>query len=216
MIACTLDFSSLQNIIRMLWIPTELTPVKGWLSLAEQRALYALAFILDGPFLETGAWIGKSTSIIAKAIADSGRYKKFVTSELNPTLENFRPVGSGMGFFFPADSEICLGVATMESWKEEMEPVLSGPGGVVEQLAENLRELKLLDLVHIHAGDFAGVPRLPYSFIFSDIMHTPEEIRTGLPALREIIGGRQVLLAAHDWSSENEKLMRQVLPVEST
>ena|SRR5215469_8147866 len=211
--ACILDFQQLVSVIRLLWVPTELTPVPGWLTREEERTLYALAYILSGPFLEVGAWVGKSTSIIARAIRDSGQYKKFVTSELNPTLQNFRPVDSGMGFFLPADSDVCLGVATTKSWTEEMEPVLSQPDGVLGQLTTNLRNLDLLDLVDIRVGDFANVPKLNYRFIFSDIMHTPNEIRTGLTALREIIDGRGTILAAHDWKPENERLMRNAFPI---
>jgi hypothetical protein len=212
-VACTLDFKQLTNIVRMLWVPKDLTPVPGWLTYEEQRTLYALGYILSGPFLEIGAWVGKSTSIIAKAISDSGQYKKFVASELNPTLANFRRVGSGMGFFVPAESDVCLGVATMKSWTEEIEPILSQPGGVLGRLTANLNSLGLLDLVDIRVGEFSNVPRLDYRFIFSDIMHTPNEIRTGLPALRKIIGGRGVILAAHDWTPENEKFFRLAFPV---
>jgi hypothetical protein len=212
-VACTLDFKQLTSIVRTLWVPKDLTPVSGWLTSEEQRTLYALGFILSGPFLEIGAWVGKSTSIIAKAILDSGQYKKFVTSELNPTLANFKPVGSGMGFFLSAESDVCLGVASMKSWTEEMEPILSQPGGVLGSLTNNLRNLDLLDLVDIRIGEFSNVPRLNYRFIFSDIMHTPDEIRMGLPALRDIIGGRGMILAAHDWKPENEKFIRQAFPV---
>jgi hypothetical protein len=211
--ACTLDFKQLTNIVQALWVPRDLTPVAGWLTSDEQRTLYALAYILNGPFLEIGAWVGKSASIIAKAIRDSGQYKKFVTSELNPTLANFRPVETGMGFFLPPESSVCLGVATLKSWAEEMEPVLSQPGGVLGALTANLRDLDLLDLVDIRVGDFSNVPKLNYRFIFSDIMHTPNEIRNSLPTLRGIIGGRGVILAAHDWTPENENFIRHVFPV---
>ena len=212
-VACTLDFKQLTNIVQALWVRKDLTPLVGWLTPEEQRTLYALAYILNGPFLEIGSWVGKSTSIIAGAIRDSGQYKKFVASELNPTLANFRPVDTGMGFFCPAESSVCLGVATLKSWAEEMEPVLSQPGGVAGALTSHLRELELLDLVDIRIGDFSNVPKLNYRFIFSDIMHTPNEIRMGLPALRDIVGGRGVILAAHDWKPENEKFIRHAFPV---
>jgi hypothetical protein len=211
--ACTLDFKQLTNIIGRLSVPVELTPVPGWLTPKEQAALYALGYILSGPFLEIGAWVGKSTSIIARAIQDSRQYKKFVTSELTPTLTKFRPVGAGMGFFVPAESEVCLGVATMKSWTEEMEPIVCQPGGVLGVLTANLRKLELLDLVDIQVGDFSNVPKLNYRFIFSDVMHTPNEIRQGLPALRDIISGRSIILAAHDWTPENEKFVRHAFPV---
>jgi hypothetical protein len=213
--ACALDFKALTSIIQTLSIP-DLPAVDGWLSPSEQRTLYALAFILDGPILEIGSWVGKSTGAMARAIRDSGRYKKFVTSELNPTPDHWRPVGDGIGFFLPPDSEACLGVTTMKSWKEEMEPVVTRPGGIVGALKENLQKLNLLDLVEISVGDFSNVPRLNYRFIFSDTMHTPNEIRAGLPTLRDIIGGRSILLAAHDWAPENEKFIRETFPVLET
>src|SRR5262245_8635890 len=123
-IACTLDFEQLSLIVRMLNVPDKLTPLPGWLTLGEQRTLYALAYILDGPILEIGAWIGRSTSVIARGIRDAGRYKRFVTCELNPTLENFRPAGTEMGFFVPPESDVCLGLASMHSWATEIEPIL--------------------------------------------------------------------------------------------
>jgi hypothetical protein len=209
----TLSFRQLTNILKTMWVPTELTPLPGWMTYQEQRALYVLAYLLDGPFLEIGAWVGKSTSIIAKAIRDAGYHKRFVTSELNPTLKHFRPVGNGIGFFITPESEECLGVATMKSWKEEMEPVISGPGGVVGALRENLANLGLDHLVDIRVGDCMSVPRLEYQLIFSDVMHTPAEIRTNLSSLQEIIGGRGCVLAAHDWSPQNERFIREVFPV---
>ncbi len=211
--AVTLDFRQLTNLLKTLWVPTELTPIPGWLTYQEQRALFALAYILNGPFLEIGAWIGKSTSIIARAIRDAGYDKRFISSELNPTLANFRPVGTGMGFFLDPKSDDCFGVATIKSWKEEMEPVLSRPGGVVAVLRQNLLNLQLDHLVEITVGDFFSVPRLEYQFIFSDIMHTTAEIRASLPSLRAIINGRGCILAAHDWSPQNEAFLRQSLPI---
>jgi len=44
-----------------------------WLSDDEARTLYALACWLPGPFLEIGAWAGKSTCCIALGIRDGGR-----------------------------------------------------------------------------------------------------------------------------------------------
>ncbi|MFA4994937.1 MAG: class I SAM-dependent methyltransferase [Bdellovibrionales bacterium] len=211
--ASTLSFQQLVQIVRILGVPKELTPVAGWLTPNEQQALYALAYILEGPFLEIGSWVGKSTSIISRAIRESGQRKRFVTSELNPTLANYKPYKDGMGFFLPADSDVCLGFVTMESWEKEMKPVIAGSGGVVGALTANLKSLDLLDLVDIHVGNFSGVPKLDYHFIFSDAMHSPDEIREALPALREIIGGRSVILAAHDWTADNERFLRGAFPI---
>ena len=205
---CALNFKQLINVVKVISVPANLPPVPGWLSTGEQIALYALTYVLDGPFLEIGAWVGKSTSILARAVRDLGAGKTFVTSELNPTVANFRPIGSGMDFYVPAESEVCLGIATMKNWTEEMHPVISLPGGVLEKLKTKLRDHGLLDLVDIRVGDFSNVPRLDYCFIFSDCVHTPNEIRTGLPALCDIIGGRGVIPTAHDWSPENKTSVR--------
>ncbi len=80
-------------------------------------------------------------------------------------------------------------------------------------LRENLARLALERLVEISVGDFSGVPRLGYNFIFSDCMHTPHEIAAGLPTLRSILNGRGCILAAHDWSPENEAFLRRNLPI---
>lgn len=211
--AATSSFSQLISRMRAVSIPVQPSAVPGWLTPVEQQALYALAYILDGPFLEIGAWIGKSTSIIARAIRDAGRPKRFITSELNPTVANFRPVTGGMGFFLDPASNECLAIAPMVSWRNEIEPVLRHSGGVVGALRENLARLALERLVEISVGDFSGVPRLGYNFIFSDCMHTPHEIAAGLPTLRSILNGRGCILAAHDWSPENEAFLRRNLPI---
>jgi hypothetical protein len=44
-------------------------------------------------------------------------------------------------------------------------------------------------------------------------MHTPEEIIAGLKPMRELIAGRPIILAAHDWTPENETTLRQAFPI---
>jgi predicted O-methyltransferase YrrM len=79
--------------------------VMGWLRPNERNALYALARWLPGPFLEVGPWAGLSTLVIANGIKDSKKEKFFVTYELNPKSENYRPVENGVGFFYLAGSD---------------------------------------------------------------------------------------------------------------
>lgn len=211
--AAVLSFQQLVSLSRALVIPSEFAAVPGWLSDQEQRALYAFAYILDGPFLEIGAWVGKSTTTIAKAIRDAGYYKKFVTSELNPTLADFRPHNGKMGYFPNPLSDESYAMVNMKSWTEEVEPVLSGPGGVVGALRRNLARLELDDLVEIAVGDLLEAPRLEYKFIFSDWMHHRQGYAGGLAALRTIINGRGCILAAHYSFPEDEIFLRENLPI---
>ena len=51
------------------------------------------------------------------------------------------------------------------------------------------------------------------NLIFSDRMHTPEDIRSGLSSLRNIIARRGAILAAHDWSPKNERFLREAIRI---
>jgi predicted O-methyltransferase YrrM len=184
--------------------------IPGWLSPNEARAIYALAKFLDGPFLEIGAWAGRSTCCIASAIRDSGVPKRFVTVDLNPTLEYFRPHGGGIGFFNPPDSARPLDWATVEVFDSEVKPILVAPGGVLGVLRRNLERLELSQYVEVREGAFASVaPSLPYSLVFVDTLHNPEEIDINAPLLRPLLRSG-ALLACHDMThvAENEERLR--------
>lgn len=188
----------------------DLRGIEGWLSPNERKALYALARWLQGPFLEVGPWVGLSTTIIAYGIKDSRKKKEFVTAELNPRIQNFRPFGGGIGFFVPEDAELPFGVCPRELFEREMKPVLLSPGGVMGILKENLACYGLIEMVRIFEGDFRNAPNLGYKFIFSDTMHDPQEISFNAPALQMFISPGTVL-ACHDINATNEKSLRQHL-----
>jgi hypothetical protein len=163
----SLRFNALIAQLNVLSYPSPLTDiVDGWLSLNEQKALYGLAYYLPGPFLEIGAWVGKSTSVIARVIRDSGQEKLFQTAELGCVFEEFRPVDGGVGFLRTAENNTMLNFVDSESWNKNFVPVLSEEGGVIGRLRKNLQAAGLSDLLEIHHGDFATAPRRPYNFIW--------------------------------------------------
>jgi predicted O-methyltransferase YrrM len=56
----------------------------GWLRREDALKIYELAYYSPGDILELGTYQGLSTSIISKAIADSGGKKRLVTVDMSP------------------------------------------------------------------------------------------------------------------------------------
>lgn len=184
--------------------------VKGWLRSNERDALYALARWLPGPILEVGPWVGLSTLIIANGIKDSKKEKFFVTYELNPKMENYRPVENGVGFFTLPEATVPAGVCSWDLFEKEIMPVVSSPGGVLGVLENNLNRFGMADLVQVLEGDFRNAPKLGYKFVFSDTMHDPNEISVNAPILRSFLSAGSVL-ACHDIDSTNEYHLRKYI-----
>lgn len=203
--------SQLLSRIADLTPPAPLTSIEnGWLSAEEQRILYSCAYILDGPFLEMGAWVGKSTSVLARGIRDSGIPKRFVTSEIGPALEHYRIVDGEAHYFAVTDSEsVSIGHVPEAAFEQLIKPILCAPGGVIGCLERNLTLLGLFSVVQIHVGDFATAPDLDYQFIFNDCAHNAFEIEKTVPGLRRFIGKNVLFLAAHDYSPEGEAAFRK-------
>jgi len=145
-------------------------------------------------------------------IRDSRQKKEFITSDFNPSIENFRLVPAGVGFFVPKDSEECRGICSVDLFEHEIKPVITSPGGVLRQLRLNLARFGLTDLVAIHTGDFDQVDNVGYRFIFCDAMHDPDEISLNAPKLRPYLS-RGAVLACHDSSPANEECIRSYFPI---
>ena len=62
--------------------------IKGFLRQADALKLYELAYHSLGDILEMGSAWGLSTSILCQAIADSGRYRKVISLEIDPLFYN--------------------------------------------------------------------------------------------------------------------------------
>lgn len=193
--------------------PGCLTPIPGWLSEREMRLLYGCARLLEGPFLEMGAWVGRATSVLARGVRDAGGEKRFVSAEIGPELEHFRAIGDEVHYFSPQCDGQSIGHVAASVFEAEIAPVLRGDGGVIGTLARNLDALALLPFVTIHEGDFATAPDLGYRFIFNDCAHTPVEIERSAAGLRALIGERTIIMAAHDHSPEAEATFRALFDV---
>lgn len=64
--------------------------IDGWLRPQDALKLYELAFFAPGPILEIGSYHGLSTSILARAVADSGPEssdRRIVSVELDPAAQ---------------------------------------------------------------------------------------------------------------------------------
>ena len=186
------------------------TPVPGWLTPAEQRALYSLGRWAPGPFLEIGPWLGLSTTALALGIADSDERKEFISCEINPTLANFRPTADGMmGLFLPAESTVSMGPCTVEVFERDIKPVVGHPDGLGGQLLENLRRCGADKLVRVVFGDFRNLESKSYGLVFCDAMHTETEILRNAPDLRRNLTAGSIL-SCHDTTDENAHLLHQL------
>lgn len=184
--------------------------IDGWSTFDEQRALYALARFTDGPIMEIGPWLGRSTVCIARGIRDGGKTKAFLTCELAPSLKNFRAIGDEhVGFYYPPESEDSMGVCIREAFENEIKPVVGHPKTLVGLMKENLVKFGVADLVEVHVGDFRESPDAVYRLLFTDSMHDEKEIRRNAPDLRRFLRPGSIL-ACHDTTEENEQLLREL------
>ncbi|RRR73342.1 MAG: class I SAM-dependent methyltransferase [Candidatus Viridilinea halotolerans] len=204
--------SHIHPLLALVRFPDLPVSLPGWLTIAEQRMLYALAYLLPGPILEIGSWLGRSTACLAFGIRDSRQPKTLVSVDLNLKPEHFRPYGDQVGFFYPAAATQPLALVEVEQYHSNVAPVLHAPGGILQALRTNLHSLDLLDLVHIVMCDFRAAPRLPYRLIFCDVTHNPGEIAHNLPDLAHLLQPGTIV-ACHDIDDVNEACVRSLLPV---
>lgn len=202
------DALSVHALMAQIWrvrVRCDTEGIQGWLSSQERRVLYALARTVPGPFAEVGSWVGLSTCIICAGIRDGGQQKEFVTHELNPTLDWFKPHGDGIGFF-PPGVHGPFGVTSVDAYNRDIKPVLQRPGGAIGQLVRNLSSRGYGDMVRIEEGDFGATEARPYQFVFADVLHDAREIAENGPKLARIVGPGTVL-ACHDSDDEHETLL---------
>lgn len=62
--------------------------IDGWLRREDALKIYELAYFAGGPILELGSYHGLSTSILARAVADSGDDRRIVSVELDAAAQN--------------------------------------------------------------------------------------------------------------------------------
>jgi Methyltransferase domain len=175
--------------------------IPGWMSIREQRALYMLGAAANGPLLEIGPWLGRSTVCIAQGIRDSGSANSFLTCELAPSLEHYREMPDGrIGFFFPAKSDTPLGSMSRHAFEREKRPYLEAPDGPIGYLKQNLVRYGLS--VEVFVGDFNESPERDYSVLFADICHSSAEIEMHARGFAHRLRSGSIL-ACHDTTAEN-------------
>src|SRR4051794_8253604 len=69
--------NSMFDIDHMVEVPAIEPLPAGWMSDLDLQVPYNVALHAKPPFLEIGAWIGRSTSAICAGIRDSGKPKNF-------------------------------------------------------------------------------------------------------------------------------------------
>lgn len=151
---------------------------EGWFSKGQINILYQLAVAANGPILEVGPWVGRSTAVICHALQQRADTIPFHTVD--------------------------YGIASSEEWKARFGDDLSKkpdpdrylrhinqPEGTITSLRRNLSERGLEELVTIHRGDFHDVcPPGEFSLIFCDATHSIAEIDSNVPALlKKLVSG---------------------------
>ena len=64
-------------------IHDEVREVAGWLEPGDSLKLYEIGYGAPGPFLEVGTYCGKSTTVLATALRDSGRSVPFYSLDID-------------------------------------------------------------------------------------------------------------------------------------
>jgi hypothetical protein len=187
--------------------------IPGFISAKERQILYALARWLPGPITEIGAWLGRSTTAMARGVRDSGQPKEFRTYDLKLSEDQFRPVVGGIGWFVD-DEDVPRGICSEEIYQQDMLPVLRAPGGANGMLKRNLAMLGLLEMSQIFVGDFRSFPPVTSGVLFCDTLHDEHEIRVNAPALRPWLT-KGSILACHDVGNSKPliDLLRTQIPL---
>lgn len=182
--------------------PLVFANVPGWFSQEEADLLYLIGFMAQGPILEIGHFLGRSTSVLCQSIQDSGRPIQFNSYDLGfgsaeEFVEAYRRIYDGRSIGIP---------------KELEEMVFSRNASTTDIARRNLRELNLDGYVNLIAADFSQVDVTKYDLIFCDAMHDAHEIQVNIPA---IIRCSQNICtwAFHDMSDENVQAVSQAAPV---
>lgn len=162
---------------------------EGWFSANQVNLLYQLASMTAGPILEIGPWVGRSTSVIARALRERGEAIPFHTVDYGIASE-----AEWLALFGSS-------VRTKKDPDRYLRHI-NQPGGTIASLQRNLAAQGMLELVTIHRGDFHKVaPDGLFSLIFCDATHSRREIDANVPALLQRLapGG---ILACDDITPE--------------
>lgn len=162
----------------------------GWLYGVETTLLYNIARVAQGPIIEVGPWVGRSTCALAYGIRD------------NPLRPIFDVYDWGISSIAECD-RLWQSSACLRSTDNDRDHVLQSilhPGGSAAVLIRNLEERNLRQYVHQFViGEFleSAVSR-KYSVCFCDAAHGIEEVRRNIPTLMSMMDPDNWLIVFDD------------------
>lgn len=168
--------------------------ISGWFTPAKCEKLYKLTMVTNGPILEVGHFLGKSTASICEALRDSLKNRVFNSYDLG---------------FISAD-EFKKFYNNVHQRDTEVPPlfrqIYSQNTTSTELAAINLRDAGLGNYVKLISGNFIDLDQNQYDFIFCDAMHEPHEIELNLPHVINH-SSQHCIWAFHDMSDSNIDLV---------
>lgn len=180
-------YKSLQiNIEKMISLPKFEIPLPDrWLNEFESMILFNSVILTDAECsLEIGSWIGRSSCVIATAVAQCARTDKhfeIIDYGITGSEEWIQRFGSSPFFAHDAD-RFCKAIYAN--------------GGTVAVLKQNLCDRKLNNYVNlITLGDILDYRTTrKYKFIFCDCTHDMVEIERNIPAIAEMLDDDAILI----------------------
>ena len=173
----------------------------GWLPRHVGLLLYNLARCVDGPILEIGSFVGRSTTCLAAGVRDSATRKQFITTDFHfesaeDFLAHYRRVHG-------PDASI---PALQRHYMQDR--------GTMFHLQANLASRKLDDYVTVLRGDFANVlPATKFSLLYCDVTHDPSEVALNVPRLKEFVAEGAIVVFDDISSPELAASVVQHLPI---
>jgi predicted O-methyltransferase YrrM len=161
------------------------TSIQGWLYDSEAQLLYDLAHKCQGPILEIGFFMGRSTSVICDAIRNSNHNNQFDSYDIN-----FKTIDEFMSFYAPIHG-------ANVSVPELVQCIVDSNESPLSITQKNLTMFGLEKYVNLHAGDFSKIESQTYDFIFCDAMHDVNEIRRNAQHLVRL-SNEKFVWAIHD------------------
>jgi len=175
----------------------EALSIPGWMSCDECQELYGLAMSANGPILEIGHFLGRSTACICAGIRDSGRGNSFRSYDL--------------GFRTDAEfREFYDRIHQRPTPVPDLHQQVFQSGRISTDIArENLERYGLVGFVELVSGNFIELDRDRYAFVFCDAVHETNEIRHNLPHIMERSASSAVW-AFHDMYGINATLVEEL------
>lgn len=163
----------------------------GWFSKNESKKLYSLGLITNGPILEIGHFLGKTTACLCEAIHDSKKERPFYSYDLGFTsAEEFKR-------FYDKVHQEDVPVPSF------FVDLVFSKNMTTTQLSLNyLKDIGLDNYVNLISGNFIELDHGKYDLIFCDAVHGPNEIKINLPHIIER-SAQNCIWAFHDMNQEN-------------